>query len=91
MELEGIIISAGVTIFSFGLMIISLASYKKYHNPKLLFISGVFVVLFVKGILFSLSIFLPDMSILRTFLYSIYSGLFDLIILILLFIATLKR
>jgi hypothetical protein len=91
MELEGIIISAGVTIFSVGLMIVSLASYKKYRNSKLLFISCVFIVLFIKGILFSLSIFFPEISILHTILYSIYSGLFDLIILILLFVATLKR
>jgi hypothetical protein len=91
MELEGIIISAGVTIFSLGLLIVSLASYRKYHSSKLFFISGVFVILFIKGILFTLSLFFPELTFLNTILYSIYGGLFDLIILILLFIATLKR
>jgi hypothetical protein len=88
MEIESIIINAGITIFSLGLLAISLASYKKYKNMKLLFIGIVFLVFLVKGILLSLEIFYSEIISISS---STYWGLFDLIILILLFIATLKR
>jgi len=91
MEIEGIIISASITIFSLGLLFVSLASYKKFKNTKLLFISLVFIVLLVKGILFTLVLFFQDLTFIHSFLYSIYGGLFDLAVLLLLFIATLKR
>lgn len=91
MELEGIIISSGVTIFSIGLLLVSVVSYKKYRSTKLLFISCVFVVLLIKGILYTSSVFVPTLEILNTILFSIYGGLFDLVLLVLLFVATLKR
>lgn len=91
MQIEVIAISAGITIFSLGLLIVSLVSYKKYKNSKLLFITLVFFVLLIKGILFSVSLFFPELSMINSLLFSIYGGLFDLTILILLFIATLKR
>lgn len=91
MEIEEIIISSSITIFSLGLLVVSLLSYKKFKNIKLLFISLVFVVLLIKGILFSLTLFFQELSSINDFLFSIYGGLFDLILLILLFIATLKR
>ena len=69
MEIESIVISASVTIFSLGLLLISLL---------------------VKGIALSIGLFYPESSI-NFILSDKYSGLFDLIILILLFIATLKR
>ena len=88
MEIQDIIISAFVTIFSVGLLAISLASYRKYKNLKLIFVSLVFLVFFIKGILLSLSLFQEEMIVINS---SQFIGLFDLIILILLFIATLKR
>jgi len=88
MEIQDIIISAFVTIFSFGLLVVSLASYRKYKNLKLLFISIVFLALLIKGILLSLSLFSDEIIMLNSVFYT---GLFDLIILILLFMATLKR
>ena len=88
MEIEQIIISACITIFSLGLLLVSSASYRKYKNLKLLFVSMVFVVFLIKGMLLSLSLFYEDIELLNTV---IHSGLFDLSILILLFIATLKR
>ena len=91
MEIQEIIISSSVTIFSLGLLLVSLLSYKKFKNLKLFFISLVFIVLLIKGIFFSLSLFYPELVFIDTALFSIYSGLFDLTILILLFIATLKR
>jgi len=90
MQIEGIIINACITMLSLGLLIVSLASYRKHRNLKLLFISLVFIVLLIKGILLSLSLFYPLPS-LDYIIYGTYTGLFDLAILLLLFIATLKR
>jgi len=88
MEIESIIIDAGITIFALGLFIVSLLSYRKYKNGKLLFVSLVFLIFLVKGILLSLSLFYSQFA---DIISNPYVGLFDLIILVLLFIATLKR
>lgn len=88
MELESIIMDACVTIFSLGLLIVSLLSYRRYKNAKLIFVSLIFLVFFIKGILLSLSLFNEQMT---SMLSNPYVGLFDLVILVLLFIATLKR
>ena len=91
MELIEIVISAGITIFSLWLLLISLTSYRKFKNPKILFVSLVILVLLVKGILLSLSLFSQEFLWMRSYLFSVYSGLFDLLILIFLFIGALKR
>ena len=88
MEMQSIILSGFVTIFSVGLLAVSLYSYSKHKTIKLLIISCVFLVFLIKGILLSLGLFytnlgLPTASVSFTF--------FDVIILVLLFIATLKR
>ena len=88
MEIESIIIDAGITIFALGLFIVSLLSYRKYKKGKLLFVSLVFLIFLVKGILLSLSLFYIQFA---DIISNPYVGLFDLIILVLLFIATLKR
>ena len=91
MEINGLFISASITMFSLGLLALTLIAFKKMKNTKLLFISLVFCVFLTKGILFSLSVFYQQLQVLDTILYTIYSGLFDVLILILLFIATFKR
>jgi hypothetical protein len=91
MEIEQIIFSAGITIFSLGLLIISLASVSKYKNTKLLFVSLVFLVFLIKGVLLSLRLFFPSFTLFDAVLVGSFSGVFDVIILGLLFIATLKR
>jgi len=88
MEIVSIIIDASITIFALGLFIVSLLSYRKYKNGKLLFVSLVFLIFLVKGILLSLSLFYSQFA---DIISNPYVGLFDLIILVLLFIATLKR
>ena len=88
MELQLVIISAFITIFSLGLFIISLTSYRKYKNQKLLFVCLVFLVFLLKGTLLSIQLFSSEFPLLND---PTFSGLFDLMILILLFIATLKR
>jgi len=88
MEPESIIIYACVTIFALGLLVISLLSYIKSKNAKLIFVSLIFLVFFIKGIMLSLSLFYEQVP---SMFSSPYVGLFDLVILVLLFIATLKR
>ena len=89
--LENIILAACITVFSLGLLCVSLFSYRKYKNNKLLFVSLVFLLFLVKGILlslFNLQMFSQDVGGIFS---NPFSGLLDLLILIFLFIATLKR
>ena len=88
MEIESVIIDACITIFALGLFIVSLLSYRKYKNVKLIFVSLVFFVFLIKGILLSISLFNEQLAGLTSIPYF---RLFDLLVLILLFIATLKR
>ena len=88
MEIESIIINACITVFACGLLIVSLASYKKFKNTKLIFVSLVFFILLIKGILLSINLLYTEIPLISS---SPYIGVFDLAILILLFIATLKR
>ena len=86
--IEITVIFGFLTVFSIGLLTISLISYMKSKNQKILFVTGVFLIFSIKGVLLSLSIFitLPLIIISVPFL-----GIFDFIILSLLFIATLKK
>ena len=75
-------------MFSLGLLIVSLASYRKYKNTKLLFITAVFVLFFIKAIIISLGLFDEEIY---SLLSNSYFRLFDLAILMTLFMASLKR
>jgi len=88
MEPESIILSASITILALGMFIVAALSYKRFKNSKLIFVSSAFFIFFIKGVIQSLSIFLKEVSVIES---SPYMKLFDLIILILLFTATLKR
>jgi hypothetical protein len=88
MEIHDLLINAFITMFALGLLLISVYSYKKYQNTKLLFIISVFIVFLIKAILFSLGLFYEDLIPILT---SSYFRLFDLVILILLFMGALKR
>lgn len=83
-----LIISGIIMVFALGLFIISIFSYRKFRNKKLLFVSIVFSLLFVKGLISALSVFIdiiPESEMLP------YSGLIDIGILAMLYLATLKR
>lgn len=86
--IESAIIYGFLTIFSFGLWIISILSYWKSKNKKILFVSIVFLLFLLKGVLLSLSIFLID---LQEFLSITFFAVADLLILFLLFVAVLKK
>jgi len=88
MEIVSIVIDACITVFALGLLLVSLLSYRKYKNAKLLFVSLIFFVFFIKGIMLSLGLFNEQLS---SLISSPYAGLFDLVVLVLLFVATLKR
>lgn len=86
--IENSIIYGFLTIFSFGMFIVSILSYKRSKNTKILFVTVVFFVFLLKGILLSLSIFIIELSDLITIPFL---GLFDLLMILLLFMATLKK
>ena len=86
--IESAIIYGFLTIFSFGLWIISILSYWKSKNKKILFVSIVFLLFLFKGVLLSLSVFLID---LQEFLSITFLAIFDLLVLFLLFVAVLKK
>ena len=88
MDTVNIVIAACVTVFSLGLLFISLLSYHRTKNIKLLFVSMVFFVFLIRGILLSASVFNEQLESLVTMPYV---GMLDVIMLVLLFIATLKR
>ncbi len=88
MGIENIAISASVTVLALGLLIVSLISYKKHRTSKMIFISIVFAIFLIKGILFSLGAFYNQLVVITQ---NQYLGLFDLLILVTLFLATLKR
>ena len=88
MELSSIILSPFILVFSLGMLLTSLMSYHRSKNLKLLFVSLVFLLFFLRGI------FLAAGSVFDEFngWISLFSfGVLDLIILLLLFLATLKR
>ena len=86
--MESIIIYGFITVFSIGLFSISILSYYKSKNKKLLFVSSVFLLFFIKGVVLSFSLFFSDLNNIITIPII---ALFDLIVLFLLFIATLKN
>jgi hypothetical protein len=88
MEILDVAINAFLTLFSLGLLIISIMTYKQHKKIKLLVITAVFIVFLIKSILTSLGLFTSDLT---TFLSSSSFQLFDLVILVLLFFAVLKR
>jgi len=88
LNVESIVLNACITVFSLGMLIVSLISYKKSRNSKLIFVSFAFLIFFIKGMIQSLGLFYIELASMNS---NIYLKLFDLSILIFLFIATLKR
>jgi len=88
MQLEVMILGAGITIFSFNLLLVSLLSYIKFRHTKLLLTGFVFLLFFVKGVVLSLSLFFEQIEAPPSLLYL---WLFDLLILVLLYVISLKR
>jgi hypothetical protein len=83
-----LLVSASITVLSLGLLTLSLLSYFRNRNSKMLFVSLVFLVFLIKGIVVSLSLFFEDMNLFDSMMNIWF---FDLVILVLLYVASLKR
>jgi len=88
MSYVNIIIVGITTIFSLGLFIISLNSYRKSKNKKIFFVSIVLLLFFIKNTLLSFLLFTAQIQNNITLLAL---ELFDLLILVFLFIAVLSK
>ena len=89
MEIEGIFLIAAITILSLILLVVTLLSYRKYQNKKLLVVSFIFLFLFVRGLLLSYGLFYDSLETLTS---NVYIWSFDLIVLLLLYAAySIKR
>ena len=77
-----------IIVISFGLLVLSLFAYRKNKNLKMLFISFVFLVFFIKVVLYNISLFVSEINIFDSMI-SIW--IFDLVILVLLYVASMKR
>jgi hypothetical protein len=87
MEYVEEIFTAWVTIFSLVLLIIAAISYKRTASKKMLYVGFVFGAFFVKGLFVTYLLFVGNSTISP----SIVTGLFDVIILLLLYCVALKR
>jgi len=76
------------TVFSLGLFMISLISYHRSKNKKILFVSLVLLLFFIKNLLLSYFLFTAQIQNNITILAL---ELFDLLILVFLFIAVLTK
>jgi len=76
------------TVFSLGLFIISLNSYRKTQKKKILFVSLLLLIFFIKNLLLSFFLFTTQIE---TTIAILALELFDLLILVFLFIAVLTK
>ncbi|KYK22965.1 hypothetical protein AYK25_06915 [Thermoplasmatales archaeon SM1-50] len=87
-SLINIIFIGFTTVFSFGLLLISLNSYRKSRNRKLFFVNLVLLFFFIKTLFVSIMLFVAQIANNSTlFILEV----FDLLILIFLFIAVLVK
>lgn len=85
---EGVILFACITVFSLVLLIISLLSYWKYGKLRRLLISIMLFMFFLRSVLLSLGLFYEQIA---SFTSSIYIWVFDVIILAILYVTSLKK
>jgi len=79
---------AWMTVFSVTLFIISLLSYIRTRNGRILLVSLAFLMFSVKGVALSIGLYRPAMLHVTTDLPSL---LFDVLILLILYFATLRE
>lgn len=87
MEYVEEIFTAWVTVFSLVLLIISLISYRRTASRKMLYVCLAFGAFFVKGMFITYLLFFGSSAISP----NVITGLFDVIILLLLYYVALKR
>lgn len=82
------LIAACITILSIGLIFICISGYKRYRNSKLIFVCLVIVLFLIKGLIFSFDVFFQNIIPIE---FDPTIGVIDIIMLVLLFMATFKR
>ena len=87
-EIGLLVISAAISICSLVLLLTAVLSYQKYKNKKLRFVVLVFLFFLIRGLLLSIGLFYEPLAPIAT---SYYTWLIDLVILNLLYLASLKR
>lgn len=85
--IEGFII-AWVSVLAFTLLVISIRAYKRSQRDKILLVSGAFGIFFAKGVVLSIGLFWETFTYDLLFIFATFC---DFGILLLLFVATLKR
>ena len=88
MEIVYLSLSAAITLVSLVLLLVSIQSYRSFKNTKLPFVIAVFLFFLIRGILLSISLLYEP---LQPVAISYYMWTFDLVILTLLYLASLKR
>jgi hypothetical protein len=81
-------VAAGVIVLSLALLVIAIGSYRRTGNSKLLYTVGAFIAFFLVGVAILGYEFTPDADA-GGFLS--FVGLMNLLVLLLLYFATLKR
>jgi hypothetical protein len=87
-SVEGVILYSCITIISLVLFLVSFLSYRKYRKTKVLLISMMLLVFFARGVLLSLGLFYPQVE---AFTSSVYIWAFDIVILVALYVTSLKK
>jgi hypothetical protein len=88
MQLLELFVISCIMVISFGLLLLSLLAYKNNKSLKMLFISFVFLVFFIKVVIYNISLYISDINLFDSM---INIWIFDLVILVLLYIASMKR
>jgi len=79
-----LLLYASITILSLILLVATLISYTKSRNKKLVFVNIIFLFLFIRGLLLSVSLFDPSLSWIPS---NGYIWIVDLFVLLSLYIA----
>lgn len=82
------ILIAWITVFSFTLFIISVISYFRTGNKRILLVSSAFLLFSIKGIILTMGLYFPEIISVRLDLPSI---LFDVMILLIIYFAIMRR
>jgi hypothetical protein len=88
MEILELFIVSCIAVISFSLLVLSLLAYTKSKSIKMLFISFVFLVFFTKIVWYNISLYVADINIFDSI---VNIWIFDLVVLLLLYIASMKR
>ena len=82
------ILIAWMTVFSLTLLVISVLSYIRTRNHRIALVSLAFLLFSAKGVALSIGLYWPSVLAVATDLPSL---LFDVLILLILFVATLRE